>query len=148
MGVKTRTWTVELTCVGMQFRWTKDNGRPVLKRACPFPVALQREPDNEHDENAIMVLIDGDRKLTKLKGKHLGYLRRQSAALIAPKLDAGTIEPVKLWVTDVDIDEGEATINARFRDVTPKRAPAKRKDGKRAGTARKRGKIKRPPGAP
>jgi hypothetical protein len=143
-----KTWTAELTCVGLQFRWTKDNGRPALKKACPFPVALKREPDNEHDENAIMVLIDGDRKLTKLKGKQLGYLRKNIAALLAPKIDAGTLEAVKLWVIDVDVDSGEATIDARFRDVTPKRAAAKRKNGKRAGTARKRGKVKRFPGAP
>jgi hypothetical protein len=55
--------------------------------------------------------------LTALKGKQLGYLRRNVAALLAPKLDAGSIEPTRLWVTEIDAKAGEATLEARFRDV-------------------------------
>jgi len=116
MKRKPRTLGIELTCVGLQFRWTK-NGRETLARSCPFPVDLEREPDNKHDENAVKVVIAADYKLKKLRGKHLGYLRRQAAEHMAPRLDAGTLEVVKLWVTDIDPAMGEATIAAKFRDL-------------------------------
>jgi hypothetical protein len=113
---KGKTWNIEVTCVGMQFRW-KMSGRETLARSVPFKVELEREPENEHDENAIKVNLASDFKLTALKGKQLGYLRRNVAALLAPKLDAGSIEPVRLWVTEIDAKAGEATLEARFRDV-------------------------------
>jgi hypothetical protein len=119
MMARERKWTIELTCVGLQFRWTK-SGRETLARSCPFPVDLEREPDNEHDENAVKVVIAADYKLKKLRGKHLGYLRRQAAEHMAPRLDAGTLEVVKLWVTNIDPAMAEATIDARFRDIPPK----------------------------
>ena len=111
-----RAWEIELTVVGLQFRWTK-SGREVLARSCPFPVDLEREPDNKHDENAVKVVIAADYKLKKLRGKHLGYLRRQAAEQMAPRLDRGTLEVVKLWVTDIDPAMGEATMACRFRDI-------------------------------
>ena len=125
-----RTWGAEITCVGMQFRW-KMSGRETLARAVPFKVDLEREPDNPKDPDAIKVVIASDFKLTKLKGKHLGYLRsgwkdgsEKIAQLLAPKLDNGTLEVVKLWVTDIDPAKGDATIDARFRD-TPKKPKRK-----------------------
>jgi hypothetical protein len=130
MPRKTRSWTIELTVVGLQFRWRVE-GRITLQRNCPIPVRLEREPDNPKDENAIKVLIDADYKLKALKGKHLGYLRRDTAALLAPRLDAGTLEPVKLWVTEVDPPTGEATLEARFVDV-PKKPVVKPKKRTRA----------------
>jgi hypothetical protein len=69
-----KTWSSELTVVGLQFRW-KMTGRETLARSVPFKVELEREPDNEHDENAIKVNIASDFKLTKLRGRQLGYLR-------------------------------------------------------------------------
>lgn len=111
-----RTWKATITVVGLQFRWKKD-GRAVLARSCPFPAELVRETDNEHDEHAIRVNIAGDMKLTALRGRQLGYVNRQIAALIAPRMDAGTVEPVKLWITDVSVESGEAELEARFRDV-------------------------------
>lgn len=108
-----------LTVVGLQFRF-KVTGREMLARAVPFPVELEREPDNEYDENAIKVNIAADKKLTKLKGVQLGYLRKEVAAILAPKLDAGSIEPVKLWVTEVDAKAGDAELSCRFKDVKPK----------------------------
>lgn len=118
-----KTWSIELTVVGLNFRWTRE-GRITLARSVPFKVALEREPDNEYDENAIKVVIASDFKLTKLRGKQLGYIRKNSAALIAPRFDAGTLEPVKLWVTEVDPFYGDAQMDARFRD----KRPAKKKD--------------------
>ena len=114
-----RTWSFTCTVVGLQFRW-KMTGREMLARAVPFPVELEREPDNPADENAIKVNIAGTMKLTKLRGSQLGYLRKEVAAMLAPKLDAGTVAPVKLWVTEVDARAGDAELSARFKDVKPK----------------------------
>ena len=48
------------------------------------PFTLLREPENEHDGNAIKVLYESP-ELTV----HLGYVARESAAWIAPELDEG-----------------------------------------------------------
>lgn len=126
-SAKGRTWSVTLDVVGMQFRWTKD-GRETLSRSVPFFVEFERQPDNPKDENAIKVNISSDFKLTKLRGMHLGYVRAPSAALLAPRLDNGTLEPVKLWVTEVNGEAGMATLEARFQDVIP----SKRKSGRKS----------------
>lgn len=122
---RSRIWTAELTVVGLQFRWKK-SGREMLAQNVPIPVALEREPDNPADPNAVKVVIMGDYKLTRLRGVHLGYLRRNIAELLAPKLDAGTIESVKLWVTEVEPDSGDATLQARFRDIPSGRKKARK----------------------
>lgn len=122
---KGRTWTIELTVVGLRFSDLTKEGKELIARHTPFPVKLEREPDNPVDDNAIKVLIAGDFKLTALKGKKLGHLRANIAAILAPKMDAGALEQVKLWVTDVDLEAYEATIDARFRDVPKKRERAK-----------------------
>jgi HIRAN domain len=44
------------------------------------PLELQRDPANEHDQNAIAVLAGGDR---------IGWVPRELAAEIAPQLDRG-----------------------------------------------------------
>lgn len=131
---KRRTWSAELTCVGLNFRWKKD-GMKLFAREVPFPVILEREPDNEYDENAIKVMLTGT-KFKTLKQRHLGYLPRNLAALLAPRFDDKSIEQVKVWMTHVDPMGGEGKLDARFRDV-PK------------GTAGKKKPVtKRPPGAP
>ena len=112
---KGRTWKITLTCVGLNFRWKRAT-RNMMPDWCPFPVTFEREPDNRFDANAVKVVIAGSKKLTRLKGKQLGYLRAGVAAELAPKLDAGTIELVKAWITEVDPEGGDATIDVRFRD--------------------------------
>jgi hypothetical protein len=150
---RAHTWSAQLTVVGLRFRWKKD-GRDVLKRACPFPVELEREPDNKYDEDAIKVNVAGDFKLTKLRGQQLGYLANRKdahtgervgiASMLAPKIDAGTIEPVKLWVTDIDVEEGEATLEARFADIEPKRGTKRKKPAAKRKQTKKRVEKKKP----
>jgi hypothetical protein len=131
-----RTWSVELSVVGLNFRWKRDV-IAMMPGWVPFPVTLEREPDNRFDSDAIKVVIAGTMKLTKLRGAHFGYISNRLdeeegqrvglASLLAPKLDSGAIEPVKLWVTDIDVDSGAATLSARFRDrPTAKRGVKKR----------------------
>lgn len=112
---KGRTWSIELTVVGLNYRWKKE-GREMLARNVPVPIALEREPDNKVHENAIKVVIAGDYKLTKLRGVHLGYLRANIADKLAPKMDAGTLELVKAWATKVKPEDGTADAEFRFRD--------------------------------
>lgn len=140
-GTRNRTWRVTLTVVGLNFRW-KAATRQMMPGWCPFPVTLEREPDNRFDADAIKVVIAGTKKLTKLNGSHLGYLSNRQeggervgiASMLAPKLDAGQVELVKAWVTEVDPDAGTAVMEARFRDIPP----AKRRvsGSKKKGTNR------------
>jgi hypothetical protein len=120
-----RTWSATVTVVGLQFRWKAD-GRETLARNVPIPVLLEREPANEHDENAVKVIIAQNYSLKALRGIHLGYLRREVAAMIAPKLDEGSIEPVVLRVTAVDPKPGEAALEMTFRDVKLKTTAVKK----------------------
>lgn len=113
-----RTFSTDLTVVGLSFRWSKD-GRRILKQACPFPVSLEREPENEHDENAIKVNVAMHRPIKKLYGRHLGYLRANIAAKLAPVIDDGSVKPVKLWVTGIDLENSTAALEATFSDSRP-----------------------------
>jgi hypothetical protein len=47
------------------------------------PLVLRRDPDNEHDPNAIAVLSAGD------EGDQVGWVPRELAAELAPELDEG-----------------------------------------------------------
>jgi hypothetical protein len=114
---KQRTWSFDCTVVGLQFRW-KMTGRETLARSVPFPVELEREPDNKVDPNAIKVNIAAKFKLTALRGRQLGYLRREIAEMLAPHLDSGRTVPLKLWVTEVRPNDGEASMSCRFKDST------------------------------
>jgi len=60
-------------------------------------VSLEREPDNVHDANAILVLSEDDCEL--------GYVPRVEAALMAPLLDSGAAAEAtirRLWETPDD----------------------------------------------
>lgn len=122
-----RTWSIELTVVGLQFGALTKEGRELVARNLPVPVELVREPENPADENAIMVKLAGDFKLTALRGLRIGHLRRNIAAVLAPKFDSYSIAPVKLWLTELDNDANEGTISGRFRDVPLKKTAAKPK---------------------
>lgn len=115
---KGRIWGTELTVVGLRFSDLTKEGKELVARHTPFPVALEREPDNPVDPNAVKVLIAGDFKLTALRGKKLGHLRANIAAVLAPKFDAGTTTPHKVWCTEIDLDSNEGTLDAKFRDVS------------------------------
>lgn len=52
------------------------------------PLQLVREPDNEHDANAVRV----DNTL----GQCIGYLRREDAEILAPILDSGKMPRAKV----------------------------------------------------
>lgn len=54
----------------------------ILRNCVPGTrVTFQREPDNQYDPNAILVLCD--------RGLGIGFIGRDDAAMLAPALDAG-----------------------------------------------------------
>ena len=79
----------------------------------PIAGMLQRKPDNRYDANAIRVLV-----ATPTQGQHVGYVPRDLAAKLAPRLDAGEVAQV----TGVRIIRGDhdhrvtygARIDAQF----------------------------------
>ena len=76
--MKTPTFP-DVRCVGMHFRGPE----AVAMAEALLPgdeVALEREPFNQYDENAIKVM---------LRDTHIGYIARQSAAFIAAYMDDG-----------------------------------------------------------
>lgn len=71
--------TYHAYCKGINFRG------PEVRSFCaeleyPATAVLEREPDNKHDENAIKIHIDEI---------FVGYLAKEIAEFIAPKIDAG-----------------------------------------------------------
>jgi hypothetical protein len=60
----------------------------VLLRCEPGdPVELRREPNNKADPNAVLVLWEGE---------DIGYLPRETAALVAPHMDAGRLNVAQI----------------------------------------------------
>jgi hypothetical protein len=108
-----KKWDIELTAVGLEHHVTA-TGRDKLMRVCPFHVRLEREPDNKFDPNAVMVVVADD-KAASLKGIHMGYIRRASAELLAPELDSGRVEQIKLVVTEIDKKAATAAIECHFQ---------------------------------
>lgn len=103
---------VDLTVVGMQFRLTMQYRNHLRSRASRL-CFLRREPDNEHDPNAIMVIL-------KSNGIHIGYLQRDVAVAYAPLMDTGRIEFTKVKLTDVDPPAGEGYLQVQFKRVSKK----------------------------
>jgi hypothetical protein len=92
-------------------------GRKLLVRQVPFPVELEREPENPAHENAIKIVIGSEMKLSQLRGMHLGYVRAASSDLLTPRLDDGTLIVVSAQVIEVDSEKGQAEVEVRFADV-------------------------------
>lgn len=92
------------TIVGIQYRLTQE-ARALLARHVPFTVAFMRDKKNEYDENAIAVFIAQDQTMA---GQHIGFLRKEVAAVIAPAWDRGDAFPVYGIVDSLNVKEGTA----------------------------------------
>ena len=96
--VERKTFTYDFDVVGLGFRLKADareelaatirrNAKVMSKGGAGITgVKLRREQENKYDINAIAVYYP-DRGA--LAGKHLGYLRADTAAIIAPLMDDG-----------------------------------------------------------
>jgi len=99
---------LELEVVGMSYRLTTDTLRE-LSHKPPMNVILEREPNNPHDEYAIKVLL-GDKRKT---ARHIGYVARQTAKVLAPRMDKGRFPFTEILLTDVDPSTGRGQILLR-----------------------------------
>lgn len=123
-----RSWTHELTMVGMDKRVTKD-GRLMLQDMAEreeFKVRLEREPTNRWDENAIKVIYD-DPAIPMMAGRHIGYVPRETAALLAPMIDSGALGVKRAECYEVFPANGTFRCIVTFLDF-----PVKRKVGRKA----------------
>jgi hypothetical protein len=95
------------TIVGIQYRLTKAT-RSRLSREVPFAVYFKREPKNQYDPNAIAVFVAGGNFLENM---HIGYLRKELAAVLAPKLDNGEAQLPAFGIVDsFNVDKGYAEV--------------------------------------
>jgi len=119
---KGRRWSHELDVIGLKFRWKRDARRAladmIAKRGSITGIRFVRELDNKYDENAIMVCLP-----ERIQGgKQLGYLRAETAKVLAPKLDDGslTVASVVLHHLDERDDWNSGPMVATFIDVIRK----------------------------
>lgn len=87
--------TMNVSVVGLNYRMTSTT-QEQLQEHTPMLVELVREPENNHDENAIAVHLTRWRK-----DMMIGYLPRDVAAKLAPLLDHGDVEITSVWLKDV-----------------------------------------------
>jgi HIRAN domain. len=104
---------IEITVVGMQYRVTVSS-RVMLADHLPFPVELEREPENREDENAIKVVAVKYFSHT-FNDFHIGYVPRGVALAWASAMDTGKLTIAEAWVTGIDVDAGTATMLVKAR---------------------------------
>lgn len=101
-----------LTVVGVRHHVTISTIREMAKD-CPIKAKIEREPDNLHDENALAVIV-----LEKpQKGMKIGYIPRQTAAELSARIDAGQIEFVEAWLTEVDAESGVGELMTKVKKL-------------------------------
>jgi hypothetical protein len=106
---------LSLSVVGVQYRVTMSTREMIAARIVesgPLTCKLEREPDNYKDPLAIKVVIVEQ----PYRGLHIGYIRRQVAQLISPRLDKREISVrdiylVELWPRD---GEGEMLLTLKM----------------------------------
>src|SRR5512146_2933617 len=101
---------MELTCVGMRHHVTPHTLRE-MSRLAPLMVTLKRDTENIHDENAIAVICNE----RPWKGMRVGYVPRQTAAEIAPRMDGGKIQFTGGYLNDVDDESGIGNMVVAFQ---------------------------------
>jgi hypothetical protein len=86
-----------ITIAGMRHHMTPSTLKEVAGE-CPLKVELRREPENHHDENAIAVYC------MEKPWKHMkfGYVARQTAGELSPRIDKGRMNFDECWLTEVD----------------------------------------------
>jgi hypothetical protein len=127
-----KTLTTEV--VGMQYRLTPSTRKMIEAHVLndgPMPCNLEREPHNPVDENAIRVLA----AVTPYKGLHIGYVPRQVAARLAPKMDRG-VKIENTWLAEVDPYDGTGDLVIEYlisvRPPRPqKKSPASKRNSSR-----------------
>lgn len=112
----------ELTVVGIQHRVTMSTRRMMIDHL-PITVALVREPENAHDEDAIKVVVN--EKGNPYNKLHIGYVKATEAAVWAEHLDWAIYceetetRPdfilVGAWLTELRPQDGEGTLLVKVK---------------------------------
>lgn len=118
-----KTLIIDLSLVGMGFRLKRDVRQALagnVQKAVELGldginVKLAREQENRYDVNAIRVIHDGS---GVLRGHHLGYLRADVAAQLAPLIDDGVLACQRAVLKSMDAADDLKTgvLTATFRD--------------------------------
>jgi hypothetical protein len=93
--------------VGLNYRMIPPQ-QAKLAAKVPILASFQREPTNLYDGNAVEVWIDNDTL-------HIGYVPRDIAARLAPKIDSGEIQIVSVWITEIDSGTGVGQLLITYR---------------------------------
>jgi len=108
---------LEISLAGLSYRATSTTIEELAKET-PYKVTLEREPGNHNDPNAIAVkLVEQPRR-----GWQIGYVPRQIAALLAPRLDSGQDWVENAWLTEVDPETTDANLLIHLRSKPSRRA--------------------------
>jgi len=106
---KKKLRTLDLTVVGLSYRVTPAKMEE-MSGETPLKAELVREPDNSHDPNAVAVhLIE-----KPYMNFHIGYLSREVAKEVAPRLDKG-MEVEEAWLLAVDLVESKGQLQVKVR---------------------------------
>jgi hypothetical protein len=100
---------LELEVVGMNHRLTISTLQN-LADDVPLHCTLEREPDNEHDPNAVRVIVIEKPWRKAHGGLHVGYIARATASVIAPRMDEGKWPYVDAWLTEIDREKGKGVM--------------------------------------
>ncbi len=125
---------LEVSVVGMSYRLTPSTRKSLVRRveSETIPCEIRREPENMHDENALMVIVGKG----EYKGMHIGYLPRQTALVLSPAIDSGEVQSVTGEITDIDAEQGVATMLLQFKAVVKVKRRAKKPKPKRNGSTK------------
>lgn len=122
MAAKAHVWHHDLDVIGLGFRVKKDTRKliaeMIVKKGGIGGIRLIREPENQYDSNAIAVYMPE----RLMHGFQIGYLRRTTAELLAPKIDAGNlvIMRARLLTLRPEDDFKEGSMDVTFKDSVTK----------------------------
>jgi hypothetical protein len=83
----------------------------------PLKGKLVREPKNEADPNAVKVMVQRRREKS---WKHIGYLRKEPAAVFAQALDRGTAVVKQVRLTHVNTEHGWGSVKVVLENAVDK----------------------------
>lgn len=101
---------LKIPAVGLRHHVTPATLRE-MNELCPLKISLRREPENRHDENAIAVIVQEK----PWKAMKVGYVPRQTASEIAPRMDGGKVQFTECHLTSIDADSGIGEMRLNFR---------------------------------
>lgn len=107
---------MELTLAGVLHRLTLSTARKLaeaIETEGKVKCRLERESDNPHDANAVKVVITEKPWAKAHGGLMIGYVKRESASVIAPVMDAGDWDFNRVWLLSLDADAGTGELVAK-----------------------------------